>query len=113
MGFAVATLNSMLDAEFVTGDLVALHSADPGGTGANEVTGGGYARQAVAYDAASGGVKLLTGTETFSVPAGTVSHFTVFASNGTTVKADGALSASEVYAGAGTYDLTEITLTLT
>lgn len=112
MAIATTSLNDMLDAEFVTGDLVSLHSADPAGTGANEVTGGGYARQAIAWDAASGGVKLLTGVETFSVPAGTVAFFTVWDSTGTTVKADGALSASEVYAAAGSYDLTEITLTL-
>ena len=34
---------------------VSLHTADPSTTGANEVTGGSYARQAASFGAASGG----------------------------------------------------------
>jgi len=34
---------------------ISLHTADPGETGANEVAGGSYARQQVAFGAASGG----------------------------------------------------------
>lgn len=51
---------------------LSLHTAYSS-SGANEVTGGSpaYARQAVAWAAASGGAKAMTGTETFDIPAGT------------------------------------------
>ena len=40
MALSNTTKNAMLDAGFVTGDLISLHTADPGTTGANEATGG-------------------------------------------------------------------------
>lgn len=114
MPISNASKNAMLDAGFVTGDLLCLHTADPGTTvGASEVSGGGYARQALAYDSASGGSKLLNGTENFSIPASTtVTHFSIINSGASSVKASGALSASETFTGAGTYTCTEITLSL-
>jgi|tagenome__1003787_1003787.scaffolds.fasta_scaffold20048179_2 hypothetical protein len=47
-----------------------LHSADPGSTGANELTGGSpsYARKASGWSAPNAGV--ITGTATFDVPPG-------------------------------------------
>lgn len=52
-----------------------LHTADPGETGTSEVTGGSYARQAIAFAAASGGTVSNSGTLNFTVmPAGTVTH---------------------------------------
>jgi len=51
---------------------ISLHSADPGDTGANELTGGGYARQQVAFGAAAAGTLSNTGAITWSVPAGNV-----------------------------------------
>ncbi len=49
---------------------LSLHTADPGTTGANEVTGGSYARQAITFGAASGGVMASTDAQTFtSMPA--------------------------------------------
>jgi hypothetical protein len=46
-----------------------LHTADPGTTGASEVTGGTYARKPITWGSPSGGV--VTGSVTFDVPAGT------------------------------------------
>jgi len=51
---------------------ISLHSADPADTGANELTGGGYARQQVAFGAAAAGTLSNTGAITWSVPAGNV-----------------------------------------
>jgi hypothetical protein len=52
---------------------MSLHTADPGETGSNEVTGGSYARQAMALDAASGGASANTAQEEIaSMPACTV-----------------------------------------
>jgi hypothetical protein len=74
------TKNALLDSA-VTDSIsqgtphLALHTGFPPAVNpGNEVTGGSpaYARQACGFDAASGGVKSLTGTETFDVPAVTV-----------------------------------------
>jgi len=51
---------------------ISLHSADPGDTGANELTGGGYARQQTDFTAASAGALDNVGAITWSVPAGNV-----------------------------------------
>jgi hypothetical protein len=71
---ATAYLNAALDAVLVTGTTYYLscHSADPGTTGANELSAGGYARQAIVFGtAASAGAKSSTTAQT--VPnAGTV-----------------------------------------
>jgi hypothetical protein len=47
-----------------------LHSASPGTTGANEMSGGSYARQSCSWNAASGGTKTNSSSLTFST-AGT------------------------------------------
>jgi hypothetical protein len=75
--------NSVLDAIFngsattyagfpVADAFISLHSADPGDTGANELTGGGYVRQQTAFGAAASGTLSNTGAITWSVPAGNV-----------------------------------------
>lgn len=54
---------------------LSLHTADPGSTGTSEVTGGGYARLAVSWGTASGGVAEATAAVTFDVPDNiTVTH---------------------------------------
>ncbi|GAA5076661.1 hypothetical protein HNP84_007329 [Thermocatellispora tengchongensis] len=70
MPFAVAGRDYMLD-QFVTGrgTHLSLHSAYSA-TGGNELTGGGYARVAPTYAAASGGSKALAASVAFQVPAG-------------------------------------------
>ena len=50
---------------------VSLHSADPGETGTNELTGGGYARLLHnTWNAAASGVKTNDGVVTFAVATG-------------------------------------------
>lgn len=59
---------------------LSLHSADPGDTGANELTAtNGYARQAVAFNAPSAGVCLNTDEETFTASGGNWTAATHFA----------------------------------
>jgi len=74
--------NKQLDAEFnsvafsVTGDpLISLHTGDPGTTGANEVAGGSYARQATVFGAAAAKSVTNTSAAVFSgMPAAVVTH---------------------------------------
>ena len=60
--------NAALDAMFVTSTTyyLALNTTDPGTTGAGEVTGGSYARQAITFAAASGGSKASSSGQTFT-----------------------------------------------
>ena len=55
---------------------VSLHNGDPGGTGANEISGGApaYARLAVTFNAAASGESAIPADLTFDVPATTVMH---------------------------------------
>lgn len=50
---------------------LALHTATTSTTGASEATGGGYARQACAWNAASGGTKTNSGAPTFTTSGAT------------------------------------------
>jgi len=73
----------MLDALDVAS--LSLHTAFPGTTGTNEVTGGSYARQAVTFGAASAGVRTLSAAATADVPAGNVAWAGLWSSGGTFV----------------------------
>ncbi|HNW62739.1 MAG TPA: hypothetical protein PKJ32_07040 [Piscinibacter sp.] len=58
------------------------HSADPGTTGASELSGGGYARQAIVFGTATGGA--IANNAAISIPnAGTtaVTHFGVWSAS--------------------------------
>lgn len=66
--FPAASADTALDAVLVpaTTYYLSLHTADPGTTGTNEVTGGSYARQAITFGSASGGSKASTDAQSFS-----------------------------------------------
>jgi hypothetical protein len=72
MTWPVTTKNNMLGGQTFTA--VSLHTAWPGTTGANEVSGGApaYARLAITINAASGGIRALNAAVSFDVPACTV-----------------------------------------
>ena len=61
---------------------VSLHTADPGRTGANELTGSGYARQAVTFDPAVAGATDAVADAVFPANSGgasyTVSHIGLY-----------------------------------
>jgi hypothetical protein len=98
----------------VTGNsYISLHTASPGTTGANEVSGGSYARVQTTWGSASGGSS--TGSQvTINVPASTtIEYFGIWtAATGGTYIGGGPLPANETYGSAGTYLFTP-TLTAT
>lgn len=79
-----ARINAILDTEFASLDKMSLHNAYSV-TGANEITGGSYARQTITWSAAASRSKASSGAvPDFSVPAAaTVSFLGVWNSAGT------------------------------
>ena len=92
-----AVKNSLLDSEFQS-VYVSLHTGNPGTTGTNEVTGGGYIRQAENFSAASGGELVNAADIDFDdMPSCTVTYFGIWtASTAGTFKGGGPLAASKV-----------------
>ena len=77
-----AILNAIANATSfgLAGDpYVSLHTADPGVTGTSEVTGGSYARQQVAFGAASAGAISNSAIVDFTgMPAATVTYIGIW-----------------------------------
>ena len=95
---------------------LSLHTADPGTTGASEVTTGTYSRQLVTWGAASGGTVSNSAAVTVPLPASTTaSYFGVFsASTAGTYYVGGALSPSVTTggsAGSVTFAIGALTVT--
>lgn len=90
-----------------------LHTADPGNTGASEVTGGtpAYARKAITFAAASAGSKAASTQPVFDVPAGTTVAWVGFW-DATPAFVGSANVTDEVFAAQGTYTLTAATIDL-
>ena len=106
-GYSAAALNAAVGATAALGTWISAHTADPGTTGANEVTGGTYARVQTTWGSPSGGAS--TGSQTsINIPAGTtVTYFGVWSTqSGGTWVTGGALSASETFASAGVLAVT-------
>ena len=82
MSLVTAAKNAMLAALSI--DAMSLHSAFPGLTGANELSGGSpaYARQSVTFGTPAGGVRTSTATVTFHVAAGSTVRWVGFWSGG-------------------------------
>lgn len=71
MGLSVNGQNDACDGIATGATFSGLHTGDPSTTGANEATGGGYARVAAAWSAAASGQRLSSGAQLFNVAAGT------------------------------------------
>lgn len=101
--------NVMLDALAAVCLRVALHSGDPGAanTADNELSGGGYARQAIAWNAASAGAIDSSNTPTFSIEAGDTVSWISFWNTAGTVRYAKKNVTDEAFGGAGTYTLTD------
>lgn len=114
MAFSTAGKNAMLNHIGSVAGFASLHTADPGDSGASEVSGGAYARQAVTWAAASAGNLDSSNTPAFDVPGGTtVSHAGFWsAATGGTFYGGNALSASETFTANGTYTLSDADLSL-
>lgn len=121
MPYSTAGKNLMLNALKGTNPTtpithVSLHTASPGDSGANEVSGGSpaYARVAIAFNAASAGsMDDSTNGAQFNVPAGTtVTHVGFWSAStaGTFLAYDDVTS--ETFAAQGTYTVTDADLDL-
>jgi hypothetical protein len=83
----------------------ALYTTAPGGTAGTEVSGGGYARQALTWSTPSNGA--ITATATFNVPAGaTIAGTGIHSASTGGTYLDGGTVTSQNFATAGTYTVT-------
>ncbi|WP_068059426.1 phage tail fiber protein [Nocardia xishanensis] len=111
MAIAVATTRQVLADAYKTlagssSVYVSLHTADPSTTGANEATGGGYARVQGTWSSGSGGA-LSMAELTFTAPAGTYTHVGLWsASSSGTFYDKAALSPNITLGSAGTIKVT-------
>lgn len=88
------------------------HSADPGTTGASELSGGGYARQAIVFGSASGGV--IANNAAISIPNSgltAVNHFGVWSASTAGTYLGGFVLASPVTAASISAAAGAVTLT--
>jgi hypothetical protein len=107
--------NIALDAVTAAAVFMSLHTADPGQTGLNEVTGGSpaYIRKAVTWNPASTGTVDNSNIPVFDVPAGTVAFVGLWSSATAGIFYGSAAVTAEVYAGQGTYTVDDGDITLT
>lgn len=111
--FSTIAKHQALDA--VTVDRISLHTGDPGSSGtANEVSGGGYARQSATFGAAAGGARALSAPVEFSGPAsGSVTWIGIWQSGSPdTFKARAPLTGDTSFNSAGEFILVSATLSL-
>jgi hypothetical protein len=66
MTMPVTTKDNRLNGQPYT--KASLHTGFPGSTGANEVSGGGYAQQNITVNVSSGGIRTMAAAANFSVP---------------------------------------------
>lgn len=105
-GYTPPAKNLMLDHLASRIGHVSLHTADPGTTGANEVSGGDYTRLLPAFDPAAAGEMELAESVTFDVPGGTtVSHVGFWSSDATPVFLGRDDVTPESFGGDGKYTL--------
>lgn len=121
MPYSTAGKNLMLNALKGTNPTtpithVSLHTGSPGDSGANEVSGGSpaYARKAIAFNAASSGsMDDSTNGITFDVPASTtVTHVGYWSASTAGTFLGYTDVTDEVFAGQGTYTLSDVDLDL-
>ena len=111
MPFTTAGKNIMLDASTITH--VSAHDGAPGDTGANEISGGSYARQSITFSSAASGAIDSSNQPVIPIPSGTtVAHLGFWtASSGGTCVATADVT-DEVFASAGNYTVTDADLDL-
>jgi hypothetical protein len=90
---------------------VSLHTADPGPTGTDEVSGGGYARQAIAWNTASGGEITASNQPEFDVPITTVAYVGFWNTAGTVFYGSRQVVA-EVFGSPGIYTIESASINL-
>lgn len=105
--------NAMLDHLAGLAVFVSLHTADPGTSGANEVSGGAYTREAITWNSAASGNLDNNANPVFDIPAGTtVTHVGLWsASTGGTFYGSDDVT-SESFGAQGTYTLSDFDIAL-
>lgn len=107
--------NVMLDALAGVAVFASLHTADPGATGTNEVTGGSpaYARKAITWNAAASGALDDSNAPVFDVPAGTtITHVGLWSASSAGTFYGSFDITDETFGAQGTYTLTDADITL-
>ena len=115
MSYSILGKNAMLNALGALAVKASLHTADPGESGTNEITGGSpaYARKAITWNAAGSGTMDDSNVPVFDVPASTTVSYVGFWSLVTGGTFYGSANVTdEVFAGQGTYTLTDADLDL-
>lgn len=115
MALTATALNYMLD-QLSTGTKIAYAALFTDDAATTEVTGGSpaYARKAITWAAASGGVKNLNGTmPVFDVPACTVKAVAFYDAATAGVQYGFFNVTDEIFAAQGTYTITAGSITLT
>lgn len=76
MAVSTAAKNMMIDALLQGAQIyISLHTADPGSSGGNEVSGGSYGRAIASFPAASNGQSSNSGSVVWTdLPASTITH---------------------------------------
>jgi hypothetical protein len=115
MPYSILGKNAMLNALGALAVFVSLHTADPGETGADEVTGGSpaYARKAITWNAAAAGAMDDSNVPVFDVPSGTHVNYVglwSLVTGGVWYGSD--VVTEEIFAAQGTYTLTDMDLDL-
>lgn len=112
MPYDATAKNAMLDQLGTLATRIALHTGDHGTGSSNEVTGGGYARQAVTWASASGGSKALSNSPVFSVPAVTITWVSIWNAAGTVRYLKKELAEGAIFGTPGTMTITAGTIDL-
>jgi hypothetical protein len=108
-----AVLDAAVDGATAVLVYASIHTDDPSTTGANEVTGGGYARQEVTWNPSTGGIATADGTLSFSGPPGEDAKYLGLwsaQSNGT-FRGAAELSGDQTFNASGEYQVTTLTVT--
>jgi hypothetical protein len=107
MALTSGALDEMLDAFAAVGLYVSLHTAEPNGSGSNEVSGGDYGRELADWASASGGSVVNNGDIVLTVPGSTtITHIGYWsASTAGTFYGWRVLDSSQTFATAGTYTI--------
>lgn len=113
MPVTTAVLNAAADGAVAILGFASLHTADPEPSGGNEVAGGGYARQAITWNAATGAVSGLNGTLSFDGPAsGAATHLGLWSAvSAGTFRGSSPLTGDQAFNASGEYTVTDITVT--
>lgn len=110
MPLQVRSIN--IGADAIAADIVevSLHSADPGDTGADELSSANYSRQPITWNPASGGVASNAEPVTFELSAGDAAMYSGLWSADGQWCGGSELSVQQEFSGDGQYNLNSVTI---